>query len=192
MSLSSKSSQSYVVKSCKPAAGAQKTFTDSIFVGMTRNTGHRRCNRHSNRIEDLVHVKTCGSSMDDDELGLLISVLPCSALFLHCIFKRPKNNIEYFDLRPRPEKPYNSLILSIFKKTVEKLVDSKSITTTLNQKATFIVIRTHLAIIQPRVYQYMTHGCLPFLETILFTISFLRTVTASDMESAFTCRTSSE
>ena len=66
-----KSIYSYVIKACKPAAGAQKTFTDSVFVGMTRNTGHRLCNNHSNRIGDLAHVKTCGSSMDDDEEGSL-------------------------------------------------------------------------------------------------------------------------
>ena len=62
------------MKACKPANGAQKSFVNSLFVGMTRNTGHRDChhnnaNKADNRIEDLLHVSTCGSDNGDDDLN---------------------------------------------------------------------------------------------------------------------------
>ena len=62
------------MKACKPANGAQKSFVNSLFVGMTRNTGHRDChhpnvNDSNNRIKDLLYVTTCGSENGDDDLN---------------------------------------------------------------------------------------------------------------------------
>ena len=63
----SDNSRSYIIKAAKPAAGAQKSFNNSIFVGMTRNTGHRTCKNSSNRVGDFVTVETCGYFGDDLE-----------------------------------------------------------------------------------------------------------------------------
>ena len=60
----SDNSRSYIIKAAKPASGSQKSFNNSIFVGMTRNTGHRICKNSSNRVGDFVTVETCGHSDD--------------------------------------------------------------------------------------------------------------------------------
>ena len=59
--------QNYVVKATPQIFGAQKSLTDSVFVGMTRNTGHRYCSTSFSSPSaghDFVDVASCGSQMD--------------------------------------------------------------------------------------------------------------------------------
>ena len=65
--------RAYQIKSAKPVPGARKSITNSIFVGFTKNTGHKVCRyqydngRFTGPVSyDLVNLRTCSDHPEDD------------------------------------------------------------------------------------------------------------------------------
>ena len=68
----------YVIKATTPIYGAQKSVINSVFVGMTRNTGHKYCANMNRRSagRDFITTADCGSKNDKNSPMNLDNVQP--------------------------------------------------------------------------------------------------------------------
>ena len=73
-------SRGYVIKAAIPVWGAQKSFTDGVFQGMTRNTGHRYCKNSPYAGLDLATLGTCGTTNTDVQQDASLNDLKGGAL----------------------------------------------------------------------------------------------------------------